>query len=329
MLRDLHALRQRYPARYVHLLYTPELGDTLQLIGDSRREAGIVQSASYANKRASAEEKSARLITLDCRRVAAYLLESDAALDDPLLEASITQACEELCLASRDPEVSNDDETISGYSIGGWLVSEENANRLASRLRLFSRQDGMLVRWTNPMYIDAIWPTMKAEQRFAMLGETTWIAFDGDGVLHAYNAGTPGEMQSLRQQADTAALRKVEPPLTYALRLDEEQNRLIRNIPLVRDLLDRWHEMYKNQDKIVPADAQNILHKHISVAQDAGLDPESVAIYCMTIVQLHPDASGDSEWTALIQRAANFGLPLRDLLDTLPDTFWNRYSLLA
>jgi hypothetical protein len=110
-------------------------------------------------------------------------------------------------------------------------------------------------------------------------------------------------------------------------RLNVDQTHTLQNIPVVRDLLPGWQAMCEAEGRRLPANAEQQLHAHVLAAQQAGLDPESVAIYTMTVVQLKNDATQNPEWTKLIRHAASNGLLLRDLLDKLSDEFWDRHSL--
>ena len=321
LLRAIHAIRATEPAAHIHLVYTPELQDPLNLVGDTRRDTALIQAPAHLNAVVPDKENASRLLTLDCRRVAAYLLETDPGLDDPAFEHSITQSHAEVCLAqSHDRELNNDERDFSDCAIGGWLVGAESAKTLAARLHNFSRRHRQWVRWTNPSVLNALWPTMTPEQRFAMLGDATWLAFDGGGSLHRYAGWADA--------ATAASPTRPAAVVTYTPGLDGRQTQTLKNVPLVRDLFASWKAMREEQGKKPPATAEQQLHTLVSRAQQVGLDVESVAIYAMVAVQLKPGAIDDVEWTSLVSQAAHQGLALRDLLDTLSDPFWDRYSVL-
>lgn len=317
LLQAVHTIRQGRPGALIHLLYTPELHDPLELVGETLREEGLIYPPAHLKTVSAGRDKSARLLTLDCRRVAGYLYESDECLDDPIFEQSITQSHAEIRLAqSHNAEVSNDERELSDHAIGGWVISTESAATLAARLRSFSTQQGVWGRWTNPFVLNLLWPTMSIGQRFAMIGEASWLAFDSNGVLRHYAAA-----------ADRAARdANVGESQSAPVGLDEHQIQLLNNVPLVRDLLSAWRSMLDEQGRVLPAGAEQVLYTHISRAQRSGLHAESVAIYAMTAVQLKGGATNDADWTRMVTLAAYDGLALRDLLETLPDPFWLSYG---
>lgn len=324
MALELHALRQQLlqeialarqggAATYLHLLYTPELHDPLALVGDTRRAAATIRPGASLNAVAAELDKAPRLLTLDCRRVASYLLENDPALDDPAFEASITQCHAEVCEArTRDKLVQNDENELSEFSIAGWFVSAEDAAALAARFKLFSFQHRGWVSWTHPAFVHALWPTMSGAQRHAMLGGATWLALSLDGQLRKYAAA-----------AGLAQPGAVDPAAGAAL--DARQARMVRNVPLVRDLMLGWQTMRAAQGRPLPGNAEQILHAHVLEAQGHGLDSDAVAMFAMTIVQLKDGASADAEWTAMMRAVADQGTALRDRLAHLSDAFWERH----
>jgi hypothetical protein len=294
-------------------VYTPELQDPLDLVGDDRRLLAPIQAPQHLNATTPRGANFPRLITLDCRRVASYLLETDPGLDDPAFEHSVTQSFAESVLAqSHDHELANDERDYSGNAIGGWIISTDSARVLAQRLSNYAIHQGALVRWTNPSVLSTLWPTMTPEQRSALLGGATWLAFDENGKLKRFAAGARDEGAG--------------PIGAAGPRLDGRQLRMLKNVPLVRDLHARWKEMAEEQRRALPDDAQQRLHAHVDRAQRAGLDADSVAMYVMVAVQLKAGAVDDPEWTDLVGRAGREGLALRDLLDTLSDPFWERYG---
>lgn len=319
LLRAIESIRAIQSAVHIHLIYTPELQDPLNLIDDTRREMALVRAPTYLKAIEPEIKNAPRLVTLDCRRVAAYLLETDPGLDDPAFEHSISHSHAETCLAqSHDSSLNNDEHDFSKCAIGGWLIAGESAGTLAARLNNFSIHQRSWVRWTHPSVLGALWPSMSAEQRFMLLGDATWLVFDSNGSLQQY-ASTSGT---------TAATAPIRAAMESTPRLEPQQMHRLRNVPLVRDLNESWKRMSDVQAKVHPANAEQQLHALVGVAQQAGLDAESVAIYAMTAVQLRHSATGDAEWTELVSHAASNGLPLCDLLSTLSASFWDSYSLL-
>jgi hypothetical protein len=319
LLRAVHAICKAQPAAQIHLIYTPELQDPLNLVGDTRRDVAFIHAPTRLKVIAPDREKAPRVVPLDCRRVAACLLEGDPGLDDPEFEHSIKQSHIEICLDQpHDAELSNDEREFSEYAIGGWLIGTESAKTLSVRLRNFSNQQRSWIRWTNPSVLSALWPTMTHEQRFTLLGDATWLAFDITGTLRHY-AGNGG--------VATASADQAAAPRPFIPGLDQQQIQMLKNVPLVRDLIRSWKAMLEEQEKKLPANAEQLLHVHVRRAQQVGLAAESVAICTMVAVQLKPGATDDAEWIKLVRHAAADGLDLRDLLDTLSDVFWDRYGL--
>lgn len=309
LLDHIKLARQADTAMHVHLLYTPELHDPLGLTGDTRRVSATIAPAARLKKVAAQPDKAPRLLTLDCRRVAPYLLETDPALDDPALEASITQCYAEVCCAhTPDKLARNDEGELSEFSIAGWFVSTEDATTLAARLKAFALQHQDWVAWTHPAFVHALWPTMSAAQRVAMLGGATWLALSLDGKLCQYAAPAP----TTHAVAPSPAL-------------DARQLRMVHNVQLVRELMTGWQSMCQAAGRQLPEAAEQLLHEHVRTAQDHRLDSDAVAMFAMTVVQFKVGATADAEWQAMIRAIADDGTALRDRLATLSDEFWERY----
>jgi len=322
LIEALRAVKAQRPDVQLHLLYSPELADPLALIDDTKRETALIRPPPLATQVIAPQTQNLpRLITLDCLRVAKYLMETDAGLDDPLFESSITQAHAEIVLQQRpDAGAGNDERGFSDLSIGGWLVSPESALTLALRIHHFSQlhsagQGREWVRWTNPVYLSVLWPTMTLEQKQALLGEAIWLVFDVSGQLQRY-------------AADEASSEHGPVPSGYDIRsLDIQQTHTVKNVPFVRDLLPRWQAMCEERGERLPNDAERHLHTQLQAAQAHGLDADSLVICVLTAVQLKRGATQDPEWVKLVRHAGTSGLPLRDEMKRLSDEFWDRWSL--
>lgn len=324
LIEALRAAKVQRPGAVLHLLYSPELADPLTLIDDLRRDTAVIRPPSRARHVIAPQKQNfPRLITLDCLRVAKYLLETDAGLDDPLLEASITQAHAEMVLQQHpDAVLENDDRSFTELAIGGWLVSCEPASTIASRLQQFSplhsaQQRIEWVRWTNPVYIRALWPILTAEQKHVLLGEAIWFVFDVSGQLRCYAAD---------DQIASASASGLDTASFTSRSMDPQQTQIVRNMPLVRDLLTRWRAMREKVGQRLPDDAEHQLHVHVQAGRVFELDADSLAIYVLTAVQLKPAATQDAEWVKLMHNTRSNGLALRDQIGHLSDDFWNRWS---
>lgn len=325
LLDAVASLKATRSGAQLHLLYVPELVDPLSLVEDAVRDMALIRPPLNVVSAAPDKDKLPRVITLDCRRVAAYFLETSPDIDDPLFESSITQAHAETCLQQKhDAELQNDERELSELSIGGWILSCEPASTIALRIHKFahlilSNEQRYWVRWSNPVYLSALWPAMTAAQRWALLGDAVWLAFDATGQLRHYSAT---EVEIAHKASDTVN------PL-YAVRcLSREQSLTVKNVPLVRDLLPRWQSLCEERGERLPIDAERQLHAHVQAAQQCRLDAESVAIYALTAVQLRPGATQDEDWLGMVRRAGANALPLSDLMGRLPDEFWERWSAL-
>ena len=299
----------------VHLVYCPELHDPLQLVADETRVTAHMRSPGTQREAASVHAHAPRLVTLDCRRVAAYFLESDPALDDPLFEASITQSYAETCLGDAPAaEIDNSDPHLSGASVGGWIVTQESAHEFSRRLNNFANSGPnrrrTAIRWTDRTVMSSLWPTLTKEQCTSLLGDASWFVHDLQGKLHHYAADK---------------FVQAEHSIPIATSLDAVQSQTLQNVALVRELLPKWQEISEQAGTQLPNDAERRLHAYVRAAQTYGLDAESVAIYAMTAVQLKDEATADPEWIKLMTHVAYNGLLLRDLMDKLSDDFWNRY----
>ena len=299
----------------VHLVYCPELHDPLKLVTDETRETSHISSSGAVNEAESGRNNVPRLITLDCRRVARYFLESDPSLDDPLFETSITQSYAETCLGNVPAaEIDNSDPSLCGTSVGGWIVTQESAYEFSRRLNNFTNfrpnRRRTKIRWTDRNVMSALWPTLTKEQRNALLGDASWFVYDLQGKLHRY-------------AADKFARADDFTPIASSL--TSVQSQRLENVVLVRELLSSWQKILEQAGTQLPNNAENRLHVYVLDAQTYGLDADSVAIYAMTAVQLKDEATADSEWVKLVSHAAYNGLLLRDLMDQLSDGFWNRY----
>jgi hypothetical protein len=167
LLAAIHEAKARQPDALVHLLYAPELADPLELADDARRDTAMLRHPLETP--AGPKQSQPRLVTLDCRRVARYLLETDPGIDDPLLESSITQAHAETILGESVQRVlTNDVPGLSEGSVCGWIISRDTASPLAARINacsnLFDTQQGRRwIRWYAPACITGLWPGLSDE----------------------------------------------------------------------------------------------------------------------------------------------------------------------
>lgn len=312
VLEAVHAAQAQRAGGYLHLVYSPELADPLQLLDDSRRKTALIRPANLDKDWNGANFP--RLITLDCRRVAAFMLETDAALDDPLFEASIVQAHAEVCLGERaNLAVINDNPGPSESAVCGWIASRQDAPTLARRMahHSYPLRPGSYhrwLRWHNPIYLSALWSTLSPAQQRALLGDACWVAHDPVGELR-------------NRQADMTGVKENEVEVTF--RPSEEQWQRYDDAPGAAQLVRNWQAQCLQDRATLPPDAIERLYKHLADARRLRLRGDDRAIYAMTLARLPDESARLPEWVALLSRVDRRETTLRDGLSTLPDHFWN------
>lgn len=318
VLGQLSACLKSSPDAQIHLVYIPELSDPLSLANDERRAAALIQPP--AGSLAIRPDRAARIITLDCSKVAAYLLETHPALDDPLLESSITQASQETAgRAAYDRALHNDELDLSNLTIGGWIVSNESASEIAQRFRHAApnhRAGGHTywVRWFCPDHLHTLWPTLTAPQRTALLGDATWVGVDPFGQVKVYRADHPEEHASA-------------PGNTHkAKQLYRDQILAVEEVPAVRDILERWRDQAELEGRSVPHDALARVQSLILEAKNLGLRSPGLTAYALLALPLPEQARSDADWLAAIRALVTEGLPLTEMHERLPPQFWQRWQ---
>ncbi len=316
LLAAVEEVLVRQPDMHLHLLYAPELADPLTLVQEDRRSSALLRRPFMTEL---PDSRAARVITLDCRRIASYFLESHHSIDDPLLESSITQAYAEIFLEGGvKSALTNDDSRMAEKAICGWVISAETAQQIASRINGMSYLGGAgqrpkLVRWHCPESFSTLWPTLSLCQKRSLLGEDVWLLHDSKGDLQRYIAvrsQTSGEAQEQHQ----------------VHRLSVAQWQRIDNMPVVKVLSARWTAMCDEEGTQVPLDGHLQLHRHVRAAQQHKLDAENLMLYVMTAVQLPVGAVQSPEFLYILDQVSCNGLPLREGLRSLPDQFWKRYE---
>lgn len=328
VLAAIQEVKRDQPDAYLHLVYAPELADPLGLVNDDRRDAAHLL-AMNGMKMTWPKEAWPRLITLDCRRIAAYLLENDPALDDPLLEASITQAHAEVCLdGGVNVMATNDDPGFAANAVCGWVVTPETALQVASRINRVStpsrelvfqsgekyRVDRRWVHWYQPEYFSALWPTMEDEERKALLGPALWLTHTVTGDLQRYSTDAtdaPGPFEN------HSAL----------LKLRVAQWEAMDNAPIVKQLTKKWQALCEQRQRPLPKDAAEQLHRHVKAARDHGLDGEDLALYALLAVRLIPGATQTPVFVQMVQQVRARDGSMREGMRSLPDDFWEHYVL--
>ncbi len=317
LLNAIQAAKALYPEAHLHLLYAPELADPLQLVGNERREVGLI--GGYPLLPQEPEQSRARLVTLDCHRIASYLLESDPGIDDPLFESSITQSYGEVVLGEHvQPAITNDDPHSAVRTVCGWIISTKGAPAMARRISHMSTMlDPALrqqtVRWYHPACFDTLWPGLSADQKRGLLGEAVWFAHDLTGRLRRYEAK---EAESEKAKDNTVQIRRLQPVQAQAL----------EDVPIVAALAQSWKGLCTEQGKPLPDNAVEQLHRHVQVARTHRLDADDLAMYALVAVQLPSEAMHAPDMTQVLEQVSSRRSTLRDALRTLPPVFWQRYA---
>lgn len=272
----------------LHLVYIPELSDPLSLADDERRSFALIKPP--VGSVAIRPDKAARLVTLDCRKVAAYLLETHPAIDDPALESSITQVWQETAGRSAyDRAQHNDELDLSNLTIGGWIVSTESANLIAQRFRSVAPSHRAMgqnywVRWFCPDHLHAMWPELTKAQRDALLGDATWVGVDALGQVKVYRADNDAGLDDASAQAYRSA------------QLSREQILAVEEVPTVRDLLERWRDQAAGVGAAIPRDAVQRVQGLVQEARELGLRGDGLTVYALLALQLPEQARSDPDW---------------------------------
>jgi transposase-like protein len=317
ILDAIAAVKLQKPQSYIHLVYAPELADPLELVGERKREVALIKP-SVPNVTGWSEEALPRIITLDCRRVAAYMLETDPGIDDPLMESSISQSYAETILQQRVNILqTNDDAGLAERAVCGWIVSTETAAQISRRINSSScsidiNRRKYWVRWYNPDYLDVLWPTLTDSQQHNLLGQDVWIAHDEKGTLKKYSYEHETALSQLPQ---------------VAVRLDSMQWSHLENVPLVQRLLQQWHGLSQETARPVQPDAQEQLHKWVHRARQSGLDGEDIAVYAIAAMQMPSGLAEAPEFIEAVKNAVQQGDKLSQSLPALLDRYWTNAAL--
>jgi hypothetical protein len=281
----------------------PGTEDPLQLLAGHARVQAIARDLLQVD---ADEAFLPHVITLDCRKVAAYLLETDTALDDPLLEASIALAAEGI--------VGDDGRA---HAVCGWLASPDDASTIARRLgQAAHRFDSgarraVRVRWHDPRVLSHLWPQLPAAQRTALLGtKLVWVAVGAMNRVTVFDA----------EASETVTTDRAP------VQLDTTQWTRLRHVGMVNRLLELWRERLQEAGQTLPEDAIDVLHKHTAQASAHGLDGRDAQTYVLLAVKLTPGIERDPHWRDAIQAATDAPGTFEDHANALPATFWERYA---
>jgi hypothetical protein len=307
MLRGLRTALNQSPAAGLFLLYSPGADDPLGLrdpVAPPNEDMAAVHApAARPHARTSSRipcgqlpaEHQSRVIELDCRKVAAYLLESHPGLDDPLFEESVA-----LADAYAQGQPASETEEARGRHVAGWLVSTDSAAEIARR---FARAErplqtraamGYGLAWHDPRVLAGLWPGMSARQRLTLLGEhTEWFAVDAAGQLQRWFAGgahaPAGDIQTHAPAGDIQTHAPASDMQTHApVVINVAQAEHLQDAPAVLRFLELWREHRAAAGQTLPGNAQAHLHQHVRRARQLGLDGEDLQTYVFFAITLRP-----------------------------------------
>ena len=312
MLTALQAARSRWPGSNLYLLYAPGYDDPLGLAKADEPPKRVTALVPWAQGAGYDKQHFPRVIEFDCRRVAAYLLETDPALDDPLLEDTITNAHHDLLAVAPEP----DGEEGTGRSLCGWLASPDSADTIARRFASAGQRMDWThgrrywLRWHDPRTMALLWPQMTAEQRTSLLGEQlTWLAFDAAGRLVEFSSPSASDAAAV---ADAPQLSVTRPQWTA-----------VHHLGLVNHLVETWREQ---RGEPLPRDATEAVHREIVRAEGWGLDGRDVQVFVLMALELRHGFEKDAGLQRAVNGAARNPGTLADRIDELPPEFWERYG---
>lgn len=312
VLAALQAARSRWPGSRLHLLYAPGHDDPLGLARSSESPMRDTALVPWVEGAGDGKPQYLRIVEFDCRRVAAYLLETDPAFDDPLLEDTITRAHHTL---SATASGSAGDRGV-GQHLCGWLISPDSAGTIARRFATASQQVDPVerrrswLRWHDPRTMALLWPGMTEVQKIALLGEQlAWLAFDGAGHLVEFSS-------------PAAVLGRTPQPASSSLNMTKQQWIAAHHVGLVNHIVDAWRSQH---DTPMPRDAAAVVQGAVLSAEAWGLDGRDLQVFVMTAVALHRGFETDPALHVAVQGAAHEPGTLGDRFDALPPHFWARY----
>jgi Domain of unknown function (DUF4123) len=309
VLDTLRDARNRRPQSRLFLLYLPGYDDPLALAEQEppqRTTALVPWGKDFGYEPAHWP----RVIELDCRKVAAYLLETDPAIDDPLLEETIARAHQGLSTPAADPDVDEG----SAIAICGWLVSPESAQDIARRFAQASQRfhpstsSKTWLRWHDPRMVRLLWPTLNSAQRLALLGSgLAWVAPEPTGHLVQFDASPDASNET--------------PP--KALFMQALQWARVGRFGLINQLVEAWRE---RAGWPLPRHAMELLHRHVAQGQWWGLRGRDLTAFVFAAIELQDGFERDPRLLTVVGRSLLERGTFRDRLDELPADFWVKYE---
>jgi hypothetical protein len=235
LLDALSSSLQQHGQARLYLLYAPELNDPLSLAEADAHLPLLIQPAFTAAQR-WALNKLPRLIQLVGLPGGQGTGETDNPIDDPLLEAGITQSYAETVLGQRVNVLhANDDPGQAERAVCAWIITPDEPAKLCRRINAASvgvRKYGQRrwIAWYIATCLQTLWPMLAPAQRLALAGEATWLFHDDLGQLQSIAGVEAGEGASIA-------------PQPQGFHLDDAQWQRLDHLPIVQRLLAQWHDL--------------------------------------------------------------------------------------
>lgn len=312
LLDALRSARAHWPGAKLYLLYAPGAEDPLGIARGDEPPRRVTATVAWAVSVDTGAHAYPRVVELDCRRVAPYLLENDPALDDSLLEDTISLAYQEVWGLTREPGGIH----TPSRSLCGWLASPDPAAAIAHHLAEASeRLDPATgrrawLRWHDPRTMALLWPGMTDVQRTALLGpRLNWLATDAAGDFMEFSS-TAGGAGATSGQAPR-------------LSLSAGQWAAMHQLGLVNHLVELWR---RQRGRPLPAQATEVVQREVQRASAWGLDGRDAQVFVLMAVGLRHGFEQDAALRRALDSAARHPGILADLIEELPAEFWSRYA---
>lgn len=206
--------------------------------------------------------------------------------------------------AALDEQLEPDRERAEGFSIGGWILSQESAAIIAKHLARVMDQclvDGIgrkYMRWADRRVFEWMWPELKETQQDALLGPCiARYTLDRNGVIQVYK----------RESIEQASTK---------LTLTSAQWARATNCELAQEILRGWTQFRAD----LPEDYLEQAENAVTAAQSLGLKTETdIVLLAAYQLQIHPLLCRHPAIKSQVARALQNSLPLSDLLEEIPD----------
>ncbi|NUT61583.1 hypothetical protein HNO82_10695 [Herbaspirillum sp. C9C3] len=316
LLDALSSSLQQHGQARLYLLYAPELNDPLSLAEADAHLPLLIQPAFTAAQR-WALNKLPRPIQLVGLPGGQGTGETDNPIDDPLLEAGITQSYAETVLGQRVNVLhANDDPGQAERAVCAWIITPDEPAKLCRRINAASvgvskYGQRRWIAWYIATCLQTLWPMLAPDQRLALAGEATWLFHDDLSQLQSIAGVEAGEGASIA-------------PQPQGFHLDDVQWQRLDHLPIVQRLLAQWHDLCLDTAMEFGVHPLQRLSAQVSRARQFGLDGENLSLCVLIAMQMPPEFTESPEFGALLSDAARHGDSLAQRLGELPLRCWSR-----